>query len=1120
LTKRALMLSAAVAALVAGRAAADTDITTKVTTPQSTATDGSITIESTGSVVITTNPPTAAALTINSDNAIINNMGTVSYTGVTGAKGVELVTGYSGEFESTGKVDMTGTGSAKTGILISGIPSDPNSGTFTGVTPSGATTPVAINLEAGSTFSVQGDSSIGINQLSGTNIVGDIDIAGALTMTPTSSSTTSTTSGHVIAINLAGTMTGNLDIQTGGTVEAVGVSAQGALVLGNITGSVINSGTLETTGSLKANPLSTTNPQAGTALGIGASVSGGIYNDGPSTVSDTTTVRASIATGGDAPTVLINPTLVTSSPTSNLTIGIYNDTTDAGYSFLNRGLISGVSLNPNVNVTTFGILGASTSAETVFQGGIFNGGTISASATTSTKAASVTANTLYIGEYTSVPNLVNSNESGAGVISASVTGPESGTAIAIEIATQVGCTQTTAPFCGLPSINNSGTISALATTTNPQSVPTLSAYAIFDQSGTLSSITNSGTISAVATILKTNGQIAIAADLALNTSGVTFMNTGTVNGAILFGTGNDNLSVTGTAQIPSSVNGNIDFGGCTNGDDVLNIGQFASVTGAVTERLGCHVDVSIAQGGTLNLENTPANLGTNVVGLYAGSFDMLAGSSLGLVVSQSFNLSVNPQSGALIQSQNADIGNDSNFKISFGSYIGNFQPGKGILGSPTATFDLLSAPKGALVISGSELQTIETDFATTIPFLFTGDLCTWNINGNSTCKGGNPGLSELVLNLTPKSAQTLGLTGYALKLFPYANEALATDDALGAAMLNNIQNAQQAQTAYDAFAPDVSGATRALAISLTDGASNVVAARQRALREYANKDGDLTLWTQEFAERLNQDNTVDGNGYTDSGFGFVLGADEGDAAAGRYGAAFTFFSGGMSAKAPLIQKTDSEWYMLTGYSDWHGRVFFLDTQGTVGYAHLTGSRMIDLNGFQRTANNTRPAEYLAGGATAGLQYDVLGAAVMPQISLDGLAMRQEGYTELGGGGQNGDGFDLHVEPNYASSLRGFAGVDARDDMNFIDFLLQPEARVGYRYDFANGQEDAKVNFVDVQPITQFEVSGPKPEKGNALAGAGVGVSTGAWSIQLGVDYLYASSGNTSEEGTLTLLGRF
>jgi hypothetical protein len=1111
------MLSAAVAALLSGRALADTDITTKVTTPQNTSTDGDITISSSGAVEITTSPPSVAAVDLNSD-AIVTNDGLISYKGVTGATGVEITTGYTGEFISAGKIDMTGSGNDKTGVLISGIPGDPNSGTFTGIVPSGGVLPLAINLQSGSTLAVQGDGSIGIRQLSGTTLDGNIDIAGTVTVTPTSTTSNSTTVGHVIAINLGGTFDGSLNIESGGIVQATGEQAEGVQILGPVTGSIVNQGTIQTAGTLRVNPSNTNEPQAGTALGIGNSILGGIYNAGPSTISDNTTARAVISTGGNAPTILINPTLANPTPTANLVIGIFSDPTDAGYSFLNRGVIAGNSINANVPVTTFSIIGASGTAETVFQGGLFNAGSISASATTDTKVASVNANALYIGNYAFVPNITNSNESSSGSISASVTGPESGTAYGIWIAPLGNCSALGA--CSAMSLDNSGSITATATTTNPNFVSGLSAYAIYDQSGTLSTITNSGTISAIATTLKNNSQVEVAADLNLNTTGVTFTNTGTVNGAILFGTGNDTLDVYGSAQVPALVNGNISFGGCNSGDDVLTIGQFASVTGAITEKLGCHVDVSVAQGGTLNLQNTSANLGSNVIGLYAGSFDMAAGSNLGLVVSQPFNLALNPQAGALIQSLNANIGNDSNFGISFGSYIGNFEPGKGVFGSPTATFDLLSAPKGALAVSGSELQTIETDFTTTIPFLFTGNLCTWNINGRSTCKGGNPGDSELVLNLTPKSPQELGLTGYALKMFPYANEALAYDDQLGAAMLNDIQNAQQAQSAYNSFAPDASGATRALAISLTDEATNVVAARQRALREYANQEGDLTLWTQQFVERLNQDNTVDGTGYTDSGFGFTLGADEGDSADGRYGGAFTFFSGGMSAKAPLLQKTNSEWYMATGYTDWHGQVFFLDTQATVGYAHLTGARIIDLTGFKRTANSSRPAEYLAGGATAGLQYDVYGAAVMPEISLDGLAMRQEGYTETGAQGPGGDGFDLRVQPDYAASLRAFAGVDARDDINFGDFLLQPEGRAGYRYDFANGQEDVKANFADVQPLTQFEISGPKPARGNALAGAGLGVATGAWSIGLSVDYLYANSGNTSEEGTLTLLGRF
>jgi hypothetical protein len=1118
------MLSAATAALFSCPSLADTDITTQLTKPINTATDGDITIESDGSVVITTAPPVGAAVMLNSTaGAVVSNGGTISYNGVGSATAVELETGYSGEIVSSGNIEVIGTGSSKTAILISGIPADPNSGTFTGVISSAGPDPVAINLESGSVTQVQGDDSIGISQLSGTTLMGNIFVGGTLSVLPTSGTSTKTSIGNVIAINLAGTVVGNVDIESGGVVTGSGNGAEGLQTLGTVTGSIINDGTLQTYGTANAttqNPSDTNRPQASSALGIGGSVLNGIYNGGPSTVSDTTTLRATLSTAGNEPTIIINPALSNPSPSANLMVGIYYDTADPGNSFLNRGTITGFSENPDVDVTTFSIIGANdTTAKTIFEGNLFNGGTITSSATTDTRASSVTANTLYIGNYAFIPQLTNSDESGSGTISASVSGPESGTATAIMI-TQYG---------SLGAINNTGTISSSVVTTNPDLVTSLASYAILDESGTLSSITNSGTISATATTLKNNAQIAVAVDLSMsspalcNCTGVYFNNSGTVTGAIEFGTGNDTLIDTGTAQIGATINGNVSFGGTTGGVDKLTIGDFGTLDGAVIEQLGSHVDVSIAQGGTLNLENTPTNLGSNVVGLYAGSFDVDPGANLGLVVSQPFNLTINPQTGALIQSQTASIGNDTNFRISFGSYIGNYLPGKGNQGQDlTASFDLLSAPRGDLAISGSELGLINTDFATSLPFLFTGDLCTWNVNGRSTCGGANPGNSELVLNLTPKSAQTLGLKSYALQMFPYVNESLASDDTLGAAMLNDIGNAQEAQSAYAAYAPDVSGATRALAISLTDGATDVVAARQRTLREYADQDGDLTMWTQEFVERLNQDNATVANGYTDSGFGFVLGADEGDPQDGRYGGAFTFFSGGMDAKAPLLQRTDSEWYMATGYTDWHGKIFFLDTQATVGYAHLDGSRSLDLTGgFSREATDSRPAEYLAGGATAGLQYNVAGAAVMPQLSLDGLAMRQEGYTETGNeAGQVGsNGFDLRVEPDYAASVRGFAGVDTRDDINLGDFLLQPEARAGYRYDFANGQESVTANFVDVTPIDQFKISGPKPAAGNALAGGGFAVSTGAWSVGLNFDYLYANSGNTSEEGTLTLLGR-
>ena len=76
--------------------------------------------------------------------------------------------------------------------------------------------------------------------------------------------------------------------------------------------------------------------------------------------------------------------------------------------------------------------------------------------------------------------------------------------------------------------------------------------------------------------------------------------------------------------------------------------------------------------------------------------------------------------------------------------------------------------------------------------------------------------SQLDFLLVPKTASDLGLTGYALKMFPYVNTALANDPQLGAGVVAGITSNASAQQVYASFAPDVSGATRATAISLTE----------------------------------------------------------------------------------------------------------------------------------------------------------------------------------------------------------------------------------------------------------------------------------------------------------------
>jgi hypothetical protein len=165
----------------------------------------------------------------------------------------------------------------------------------------------------------------------------------------------------------------------------------------------------------------------------------------------------------------------------------------------------------------------------------------------------------------------------------------------------------------------------------------------------------------------------------------------------------------------------------------------------------------------------------------------------------------------------------------------------------------------------------------------------------------------------------------------------------------------------------------------------------------------------------------------------------------------------------------------------------------------------------------------SGGFSTGVIFNSGGTVFAPQFSMDALTLREEGYTESGGGA----GMDLRVQPYYANSVRAFLGADLRQDLKMGSFFLQPELRAGYRYDLVSGQEKLKINFAGdpatgVAPSpTQFTITGPDPAKGNLVLGAGLAVTTDAWSIGVTYDYLRGFGGTkgTNQDAMLTLIGR-
>lgn len=809
------------------------------------------------------------------------------------------------------------------------------------------------------------------------------------------------------------------------------------------------------------------------------------------------------------------------------------------------------------------------------KGGILNTGAIRAVANTDTNTLvtnNVSATAVAIGSYAVVPHLnvqaqiTSQGATTPGTISARVSGTSGGIANALSIGQGAKLPLLTiGRGATIEAVVETTTLyptSAVGTSTSPF---TLVAQTIVDASSTLKTINNSGTIKAYVTpvapaldavVISTTRAIDLTASTA---NDIVINNSGTITGDILYGAGGNGYRLnvgntgaggsanpaTGELNTPSryaviagsvisnqagfapTTNANvIDFGAGTGHS--LTVGSFGYVNSVIRASASTGVAVTVQNNGTLFVANSTTSLN-------ASTFNVEAGGTLGLTVSQTTTATL-PVINAI---QSARVEANSTVALQFGSFISSGTTRASVDNPVTQDIVLISAP--TITIDATTLAQNNLKLSENLPFLFQGSstpLRMGTVGGNQT----------LLLSLTPRvpgaggntdATAGLGLSGDALAQFPYIVRALATDPSLGSTIATSMTvyknpgvassginigaSQQQAQQAFSQFGPDTSGGAKQVAIMITDQATGPVAARQRLLRSYAHVPGDMTLWAQEFFGNINNKGRVSADGsltnYKDHGFGFTLGMDTGSPRGGWYGGAFTFYSGDVSQTLPRNTQTQTQWYMLTGYSHWKGRGVFLDTQLSVAYGDFNGKRDLDVGGVARRAEGKRATLMAALGGKLGAAYGSKAFEFAPYLSVDGMTMREEGYTEFGGG----SGFNLQVAPYYANSLRTALGVDLKTSFALWGMTVTPETRFGYRYDLVNSPVKLRAGFVSTGGINtagnDYTFIGPDPDTGNMFGGLSLGAGTDSWQLGVNFDMVRGNNGSTTQVGTITLLGR-
>ncbi|RJF92952.1 autotransporter outer membrane beta-barrel domain-containing protein [Sphingomonas cavernae] len=946
-----------------GQLFAETVVSTSVTTPYRTsiAANGArddVRVASNGAV----KPVSGVAITLDSNNTV-KNEGTIQITDANDATGILATPGVSGSITNSGKIiidesytpadadkDGDNDGPLAQGARRFGIRIAPG-GTFTGsITSSGEIT-------------VEGNDSAGIAIDSA--LAGSLNNSGAISVTGDRS----------YGIR-AGDVSGDVTLR--GAISVRGAESVGAALDGDIGGKLVIQSGITSTGYRTSAPPSDTSKldtddllQGGPALRIAGNVTGGILFDvAPADkdpkdadedkdgIPDASEGAAAISSIGAAPAVLIGST------TEDIAIGAVAGNA-SGHGIVMKGAISGAGTYKDVaaNGMVIGGLGGAVN--------IAGGMTVEGSIIATSTGANATA--LRIGNEASVATIAVSGRveaAGGSVATSNVA------AVAIDAGANVG------------KITNSGLVRATRTGADGTAV------AIVDRSGTLALIENTGAIT-VAGPAADSGK-AIAIDLSTNTAGATVRQTvvtgagPTITGNILFGSGADVLdiadgSVTGTTRFGAGANrlnlagdstyagnvvfgadadtvtlagtasqaGSIDFGG---GADALSISGTASFTGTLSGANGLAVNVA---SGSLNLTGTGA----------------AAIASLNVGATGAIGVNIDGATGAHTTYQ--VIGNAS------------FAQGSKVL----VRMSSLGAAEGQYVIvrAGSLTGAANlTSADTVLPYIFASTL------------SADTNAGQISLNVRRKNATELGLNRSETAAYDAIYAALRADKPLGDTFLT-IADGDNFRGQLRQMLPEHAGG---IFETVTQGSRATARLLADPKGPFKAEDG-WRFWIQQVAWGTSK-NLGDTAAYDVTGWGISGGAEIVTESVGNFGFSLAYLNG-KDADGETANEVLSGQYEAAAY--WRGQWGALraHARASAAYVDLSGSRFFKAGDGASAVSRAAAGEWngMLYSASGGASYEIkLGRlSLRPTGSLDYYRLKEDGYTETGGG----TGFNLIVD---------------------------------------------------------------------------------------------------------------
>jgi outer membrane autotransporter protein len=928
----------------------DSDRTTPVTTSSFLGATGKLTITEDGSITSTTGTP----LTLDGNHTLLMQ-GTLTSGNALSGIGLRVDTGD--DLRLTSGIDIEGAISVPGPSGTNDDINEPSTNVGFGIFGTGIFDG-DITLSEDAEISVGGGNAKGI--YIGSTLEGDLTMNGGIEMLGAGS----------IGLHIDGDVVG--DVSVDGSILARVKDGIGILQSGSIDGAFVHEGGINVgvaaTTDDDGDPVDAIPAKAGIYLtnDITGGVLFGGLGVGETDDEDDPVPVSTITSNGGAPALLVENL---KEDGSDLVIG---KVSGLDYAIVHKGTMAVSGSSSGFDAWGIRVLGGEDDAWTRLEGGIhIDKGRVDVATLDGTAIA------IEIGERVEAQTILN-----RGVIEATsaitdldddddTTFSEGGDAIGLLVQENSIVTK----------FRNAGTIYTAASGEGKDS------FGLVDLSGNITNISNGGTWIAALGANNEDGN-AVVIDVRANTTGVRFLNTGTVTGDVWLGSGGDTVLLE-----DGELTGDIDFGA---GANKLVIQDAAIFTGGVTHS------------GTLDLT--------------------LAGASLALGSNDTFNVTTASieDDSALFFGVDPLQGKAGQFNATGAVVIGEgveINPIFRTFVTQEESFDLLTA--GTLTLGGE----IEAPTLTNQSFILDAQL------------GLNDAGDTIVLTVRPKTAEELSLSGNKAVIYGELLENLDPSDDLGGA-LAGLENQSEVDLAMEAILPDT---TNAMFQMVYSGVRQLEATLNDRLTETtARRRLQGGFWAREIVG-LGSAEIADSASDTDYlGAGIMIGFDKNLSQNLLWGISTGFMLQGTDRSGEIGDDVSLFTPYISSYMIASNGAAFLSGSASFWYNSVSRSRGLVVNTLSKTVESTSNGWTGSADVHAGYDLKLGGLHVRPKVGVSYTRAKESGYTEEGAGGAA-----LVIDGRSFSRLDGVGSVAIGHDFKWkgegeTAVYIRPEVFASYR----------------------------------------------------------------------------